>query len=166
MTPAAPPYVLLLGLLFASTLLVSRFSLGQFSPTTYTWLRLAISAAAFAAVYLVGAWRARPRLPAGRALWRDANLQRNIGTPEPKVAILSAVETVSAKIQSTLGREIEEVRSTIEQWILDRWEAAGGSWSKSDAQAARVFIQATYPWMGERNVAHTISQGTYYAWHG
>lgn len=68
--------------------------------------------------------------------------------------------------RATLGREIEEVRSTIEQWILDRWEAAGGSWSKSDAQAARVFIQATYPWMGERNVAHTISQGTYYAWHG
>ena len=74
MSPASLPYILLLGLLFGSTLLVSRFSLGQFAPTTYTWLRLAISAVAFAAVYLAGAVRGRRRLPTGRALWRDATL--------------------------------------------------------------------------------------------
>ena len=38
MSPAALPYVLLLGLLFGSTLLVSRYSLSQFAPTTYTCL--------------------------------------------------------------------------------------------------------------------------------
>ena len=40
MSPAALPYVLLLGLLFGSTLLVSRFSLGQFAPTTLSLIHI------------------------------------------------------------------------------------------------------------------------------
>lgn len=62
--------------------------------------------------------------------------------------------------------EIEEARSSIEDWILHRWEERQGDWSKADAQAARTFIRAAYPWMDERNVVHAISQGTHYAWHG
>lgn len=68
--------------------------------------------------------------------------------------------------QATLAREIEAARNLIEDWILNRWQGRGGKWSQSDADAARDFIRSAYPWMDKRNVAHAISQGTYYAWHG
>jgi hypothetical protein len=38
--------------------------------------------------------------------------------------------------------------------------------SKEDSEASKQFIRAAYPWMDKRNVAHAVSQGTYYAWHG
>lgn len=68
--------------------------------------------------------------------------------------------------RAALAMEIEQTRTSIEQWILIRWEEAPGDWSKADAGAAGAFIRSTYPWMKERNVAHAIKQGTYYAWHG
>src|SRR5262245_37540389 len=68
--------------------------------------------------------------------------------------------------RTVLVKEIEGTRNSIEDWILSRWEAVHGDWSKADAEAAGAFIHATYPWMDERNIAHAISQGTYYAWHG
>jgi hypothetical protein len=68
--------------------------------------------------------------------------------------------------RDVIVKEIEDTRNSIEQWIMSRWEAVHGDWSKADAGAADAFIRATYPWMDERNVTHAISQGTYYAWHG
>jgi hypothetical protein len=68
--------------------------------------------------------------------------------------------------RDVIVKEVENARDSIEQWIVSRWELVHGDWSKADAGAAGAFIRATYPWMGERNVTHAISQGTYYAWHG
>lgn len=68
--------------------------------------------------------------------------------------------------RAALVSEIEDTRTSIEDWIMRRWEERGGEWSKADAKAARAFIRATYPWMDQRNTAHAVSQGTYYAWHG
>ena len=68
--------------------------------------------------------------------------------------------------RAALAEEIEQTRTSIEEWILNRWDEAPGDWSKADAGAAGAFIRSTYPWMDERNVAHAIKQGTYYAWHG
>ncbi|HRO25145.1 MAG TPA: hypothetical protein PLR07_12720, partial [Promineifilum sp.] len=61
MSPSALPYVLLTGLLFGSSLIVSRYAVGQMEPTTYIWLRLAISLILFAGVYAGAALRGRPR---------------------------------------------------------------------------------------------------------
>ena len=119
MSPAALPYILLLGLLFGSTLLVSRFSLGQFAPTTYTWLRLAISAAAFAAVYLVGAWRGgRRRLPAGRALWRDATFLGIFGTAVPMVAYVASLQYQSAGVTALLLTTAPALTALLAQFLL------------------------------------------------
>ena len=118
MSPASLPYILLLGLLFGSTLLVSRFSLGQFAPTTYTWLRLAISAAAFAAVYLVGAWRGRRRLPAGRALWRDAILLGIFGTAVPMTAYVASLQYQSAGVTALLLTTTPALTALMAQFLL------------------------------------------------
>lgn len=103
MSPAALPYVLLLGLMFGSTLLVSRFSLTQFSPTTYTWLRLALSLLAFAGMRLAAVWRGRGRLwPAGWALWRDGLLLGAFGTAVPMVAYVASLQYQSAGVTALL----------------------------------------------------------------
>jgi hypothetical protein len=43
--------VVLLGILFGTTLVVSRFSVGQFAPTTYIGLRLVIASLGFLVAY-------------------------------------------------------------------------------------------------------------------
>lgn len=68
--------------------------------------------------------------------------------------------------RTALVSEIEDARTSIEDWIMRRWEDRGGEWAKSDAEAARGFIRVNYLWMDDRNAAHAVSQGTYYAWHG
>lgn len=68
--------------------------------------------------------------------------------------------------RAALVSEIENARTSIEDWVMRRWEERGGKWSKGDAKAARAFIRAAYPWMDQRNAAHAVSQGAYYAWHG
>jgi drug/metabolite transporter (DMT)-like permease len=119
MSPAALPYILLLGLLFGSTLLVSRFSLGQFAPTTYTWLRLVISTVAFAAVYLASAWRGRGRrLPAGRALWRDAILLGIFGTAVPMVAYVASLQYQSAGVTALLLTTAPAITALLAQFLL------------------------------------------------
>lgn len=106
MTPTALPYVLLLGLLFGSTLLVSRYSLGQFAPTTYTALRLALSSAAFMALYISNMARGRGFGP-GRAalpqgLLRDGVLIGLFGTAVPMVAYVSSLQYQSAGVTALL----------------------------------------------------------------
>ena len=119
MSPAALPYVLLLGLLFGSTLLVSRFSLGQFAPTTYTWLRLALSSAAFAAVYLAGALRGRGRrLPTGRTLWRDGVVLGIFGTAVPMTAYVASLQYQSAGMTALLLTTAPAMTVLIAQFML------------------------------------------------
>ena len=99
MSPSALPYVLLTGLLFGSSLIVSRYAVGQMAPTTFVWLRLALSTAAFAAVYAVSAARRRPRrLPTDRALWRDGVILGVFSTALPMVGTIASLRYLSAGI--------------------------------------------------------------------
>ena len=119
MSPAALPYVLLLGLLFGSTLLVSRFSLGQFAPTTYSWLRLAISAAAFGTLYLARTWRGRGRgRPFGRALWRDGIVLGIFGTAVPTTAYIVSLQYQSAGVTALLLTTAPALTVLIAQFML------------------------------------------------
>ena len=84
------------------------------------------------------------------------------------VAVLAGerLPTLDQDERAGFAKEVEDARSSIEQWVLSRWEAVQGDWSRADAKACEAFIRAMYPWMDDRNVAHAISQSTYYAWHG
>lgn len=70
MSPRAYPSILLLGLLFGSTLLASRFSVGQYEPLTYLGLRLVIASLGFIAVYVLRV--GNRRWPRQRRLWKHA----------------------------------------------------------------------------------------------
>lgn len=95
MSPQALPYVLLMGLMFGSTLIVSRFSVGQFDATTYIWLRLGLSTLAFAAVY---AFSRQRQWPTDRTLLRHAVTIGVFGTAIPMTGYVTSLVYLSAGV--------------------------------------------------------------------
>ena len=64
MNIAALPYVMLLAFFFGSSLVVSRFGMGQFDPSTYIGIRMILSSGMLALlVYAVATGRRLPRDP-------------------------------------------------------------------------------------------------------
>ncbi|MDX1615379.1 MAG: DMT family transporter [Candidatus Promineifilaceae bacterium] len=99
MSYQALPYIVLLGFLFGSTLVASRFSVGQFAPTTYIGLRLVLASLGHTAIYLVAVRRRWPRDP---VLWRRAGLLGVLGTAVPMTAIVSSLQFQSSGITAVL----------------------------------------------------------------
>jgi len=100
LTIQALPFVILLGFLFGSTLIASRFGIGQFEPTNYIALRLALASALHLSIYLLG----RPRRPWPRdpGLWKHAAVLGVFGTAVPMTAIVSSLQYQSAGLTSLL----------------------------------------------------------------
>ena len=99
MSPQALPYIILLGFLFGSTLVVSRFSVDQFQPTTFVSLRLLLASLGHVAVYLV---YQRGKWPTGRRLWRQAAVLGLFGTAIPMTCIVSSLQYQSSGLTSVL----------------------------------------------------------------
>jgi drug/metabolite transporter (DMT)-like permease len=119
MSPAALPYVLALGLMFGATLIVSRFSLGQFEATTYIWLRLAISSLVFAFTYAVLSKRnGLMGWPADRRLWRDGVILGIFGTAVPMVGYVSSLNYQSAGVTALLLTIAPAVTVLMAQFLL------------------------------------------------
>jgi drug/metabolite transporter (DMT)-like permease len=100
MTVQAIPYITLLGFLFGSTLIASRFSVGQFSPTTYIGLRMVLASLGHLTFYLMG-YQGR-RWPKDPLLWRHAALLGVFGTAVPMTSIVSSLQYQSAGITAVL----------------------------------------------------------------
>jgi drug/metabolite transporter (DMT)-like permease len=100
MTPQALPYILLLGFLFGSTMIASRFSVGQFQPTTYIGLRMVLASLSHLAFYALH-YRGRT-WPTDRRLWRHAALLGIAGTAVPMTAIVSSLQYQSAGLTALL----------------------------------------------------------------
>ncbi len=99
MSIQALPYVVLLGFLFGSTLVVSRFSVGQFHPLTYVGLRMIIASTACAVVYLVST---RQKWPTDPLLWRHAILLGVLGTAVPMTSIVASLLYQSSGLTAIL----------------------------------------------------------------
>lgn len=95
----AIPYVLLLGFLFGSSLVVSRFSVGQYAPLTYISLRLLLAALGHLAIY--GLMRPR-RWPTEPRLWLLAGGLGVLGSAIPMTAIVSSLQYQSSGVTSLL----------------------------------------------------------------
>jgi drug/metabolite transporter (DMT)-like permease len=100
MTIQALPYVLLLGFMFGSTLIASRFGLGQFHPLVFAALRMLIGSLAYGAYYVLSPQR-RP-WPTDRNLWRHAILLGIIGTAIPMTSIIGSLYYQSAGVTAVL----------------------------------------------------------------
>ena len=99
MHTAAFPYILLLGVLWGTTLVMSRFGVGQFDPVLFVALRLTIASLAFGLVYAVSR---RRQVSRQRYLWRHAALLGVVGTAVPMTAIVSSLQFQSSGVTSLL----------------------------------------------------------------
>jgi drug/metabolite transporter (DMT)-like permease len=97
--PQALPYILLLGFLFGSSLVASRFSVGQFQPVTYIGIRLVLASLCYVATYTFVRRRTWPR---SASLWKRAALQGVFGTAIPMVTVISSLQFQSAGLTSVL----------------------------------------------------------------
>ena len=99
MSTKALPYITLLGLIFGSTLVVSRFSVGQFEALTYVGLRLTLASLGHVAIYTFSRRRSWPR---SRSLWLHASVLGIFGTAIPMSAIVTSLQFQSSGITSVL----------------------------------------------------------------
>jgi drug/metabolite transporter (DMT)-like permease len=96
----ALPYILTLGLLFGSTLVASRFSVGQFDSVTYIAIRLALAGALHAIIFLFGIQRRR--WPRGRELWQRSAVLGILGTAIPMNFITASLNFQSSGVTAIL----------------------------------------------------------------
>lgn len=96
----AAGYVMLLGMMFGTMSVVSRFMLGQFEPITYTAVRLLVAGAAFLLIYLFR-FQGR-RWPKDRTLWVRSILFGVVADTIPILLIISAMKYLSSGLTTTL----------------------------------------------------------------
>lgn len=93
MTIRALPAVLLTATLFGSTLVASRFSVGEFDPLVYIAIRLVIASLCFVLIYR---WREKRPFPTDRVLWLRASFLGVYGTAINLWAIVFSLQYLSA----------------------------------------------------------------------
>jgi drug/metabolite transporter (DMT)-like permease len=96
----AIPYILALGLFFGSTLVASRFSVGQFDSVTYIGLRLSIAGILHALIYLFSLQGRR--WPKGKELWRRSAVLGVFGTAIPMNFIVASLNYQSSGVTAIL----------------------------------------------------------------
>jgi drug/metabolite transporter (DMT)-like permease len=100
-------YILLLSVIFGTTLIASRFSVGQFEPVGYIWLRLAIASLAYILTYFLR--RQGHKFPRDPDLIRHSAAIGVFGTALPMTLIVLSLQYQSSGLTSimiTLGPAI------------------------------------------------------------
>jgi drug/metabolite transporter (DMT)-like permease len=100
LTAQALPYILLVSCLFGSTIIASRFGLGQFHPIAYLGLRAVLASLGYGTVYVVS--RRRRAWPTDPRLWRHATLLGILGTAVPMACFLYALQYLSSGMSAIL----------------------------------------------------------------
>ncbi len=100
MTTQALPYITIVGFMFGSTLVASRFSVGQYHPATYIGLRLVIASLAHLVLYRL--FQQRYTWPRDRRLWQHAIILGVMGTAVPMTAIVSSLQYLSSGIAAIM----------------------------------------------------------------
>lgn len=100
MSAQAFPSISFLAFLFGSTLIASRFSVGQYDPRIYIGFRLVIASVAHGALY--GIFRQRYVWPQERRLWIHAIVLGILGTAVPMTAVVTSLQYLSSGLAAIL----------------------------------------------------------------
>ena len=93
-------FILLLGFIYGSSTVASRFAVGQFSPTSFVALRLSLAALGHVFIY---ALRIQGRRwPRDRGLWRRAALMGIVGDVVPLTSFVIALQFTSSGVAAIL----------------------------------------------------------------
>lgn len=116
MTTQALPYIVLLGFMYGSTLVASRFSVGQFEPLTYIGLRVTMAAIAHVVIYLAS----RKRIwPTDKWLWIHALVLGIFGTALPMSGMVMSLQYLSSGMTSILITTGPAVTVLMAHFFLD-----------------------------------------------
>lgn len=97
--PAALPLIILLGILFGTNLVISRFGLGQFHPITFNSLRLILASICYIVLFsFSGRWT----WPRQRSLWQKAGLWGAVALASSMSLFVSSLRFQSAGVTSLL----------------------------------------------------------------
>jgi drug/metabolite transporter (DMT)-like permease len=109
-------YILLVGVLFGSVTVTSRYMLTQLEPITYTGIRLSIAALAYLVVYLLHIrGRHWPRDP---LLWKRALLFGAVGDALPMMMIVGSMLYLSSGVTSILTTFFPVVTVVMAHFLL------------------------------------------------
>jgi drug/metabolite transporter (DMT)-like permease len=111
------PYIFTLGFLFGTTVLASRFSVGQFSPTTYVGLRLVLAGSAHAFVYLLSLQGRK--WPRGKDLWWKSAVLGIFATAIPMNFIVISLQFQSSGVTSMLITLNPAITVVLAHFFLD-----------------------------------------------
>jgi len=100
LNPKATPLILLLGVMYGTTLTVSRFSLDQIASTTYVGLRFTLACLVFAVIYTLRI--GKRHWPKGRRIWGHGFILGVVGTAMPMTGIVSSLNYLSSGLVSIL----------------------------------------------------------------
>lgn len=115
MSVQALPYIILLGFLFGSTLIASRFGIGQYEPTTYIGLRMVIASMAHVCVYW---FMTNRRFPRDIELWKRASVLGVLGTAVPMTSVVSSLQYQSSGITSLVLTTSPAVTVVLAHFLL------------------------------------------------
>lgn len=82
------PYIILLAVFYGTTLVVSRFSVGQYHPTNYVAIRLMLASFAHILIYVISR---KQTIPRDKTLWKRGAIYGIIGTSIPMTLIVSSM---------------------------------------------------------------------------
>ena len=94
------PNIVILGALFGTTLVASRFSVGQMAPLTYVSIRLSMAGLAFIIIYAFSI--GGRKWPSDPTLWRRGIILGVLGTALPMIAFTSSLQYLSSGLTSVL----------------------------------------------------------------
>lgn len=99
MSAQAFPYIILLGLLFGTTLIASRFAVGQFAASTYIGLRLMLASLCHVAIY---AFSAKRHWPTDKRTWRHGPVLGIFATAIPMTGLVTSLQFQSSGVTAIL----------------------------------------------------------------
>lgn len=99
MSAKSLPFITLLAIFFGTTLVASRFSVGQFAPLTYVGLRLLIASLCYVVIYAISS---RRKLPRDRRVWLHSPILGVFSTALPMTFIVSSLQYQSSGVTALL----------------------------------------------------------------
>ena len=110
------PNIILLGTLFGTTLVASRFSVGQMSSLTYVGLRLSLAALGFVIIYLIP--NNKRTWPRSKELWQRGIILGIFGTALPMMSFVSSLQYISSGLTSVLMTTSPAITAILAHFLL------------------------------------------------
>ena len=117
------PYVLLLSLMFGTSLVSARIGLREFTSLDFIGLRMTLSSLAFLLSFIF--FSSRFEWPTDPAVWRHGFVMGIIGTAIPMTAFISSLNYLSSGISSIIGTTSPALTVILAHFLLKNERMTG-----------------------------------------